>query len=84
MHGDDVQVSVTAKDLDGSVVSFTLERLDGKKWVEAGTSKATVKGGKATAKITLSHPGAHRGRPPPPISRRTGSGSAPRWWAPRP
>ena len=63
VHGDDVQVSVTAKDLDGSVVAFVIERLDGKTWVEAGKAKATVKGGKATAKITLAHPGADKKAP---------------------
>ena len=63
VHGDDVQVSVTAKDLDGSMVNFVVERLEGKSWVEAGTSKATVKGGKATAKVTLKHPGAAKDSP---------------------
>ncbi|HUJ27605.1 MAG TPA: hypothetical protein VLW85_16385, partial [Myxococcales bacterium] len=58
VHGSQVQVSVQAKDQEGATVEFTLERLDGKEWVAAGTARGVVKGGKASAKVTVSHPAA--------------------------
>lgn len=58
VHGNELLVSVQAKDHDGETVEFTLERLEGKDWVTAGTARGPVRGGKASAKITVSHPAA--------------------------
>lgn len=57
-HGDEVQVLVDAPGLDGSEVEFVFERLEEKKWVAAGTAKAMVAKGKATATLKVSHPAA--------------------------
>jgi hypothetical protein len=56
-HGDDVTVTVDAQGAkDGTPVYFAVERNDGGTWVNCGTGKGSVKGGKGSATVTVEHP----------------------------
>ena len=58
-HGDEAQLEIDAKGLDGQRVKFVLERLDGQSWVGVGAAIAKVSGGKAKATVPVSHPQGH-------------------------
>lgn|GEM_PF-1006498 len=59
--GDDTSVSVEAEGLDGQLVAFEIERLQGKSWISAGKATARVNSGKAATKVTVAHGGVKGG-----------------------
>jgi hypothetical protein len=55
-HGDEAEMQVTAKGMEGAQVRFVVEAKKGEAWEAYGTFTATVAGGVAKAKLTVRHP----------------------------
>ena len=56
LHGDQAQIIVDAKGLNGHRVKFSIERLDNGSWTEVGNTIAKVAGSSAKGSITVQHP----------------------------